>query len=89
MVDHQLRGLRTARERAEITAPDAAAAIGVTPRSYYRLETGVRRMYFDKACRLADLFGCSLDDLRRDPDAADGARGTVVDAALGDWSAPE
>jgi transcriptional regulator with XRE-family HTH domain len=79
---HCLAGLKAARLKAKIEPDALAAVIGVNVRSYYRYEGGRRLISFDKACALADTIGCSLDDLRRDPDD-----GTVVAAALGDWTA--
>jgi transcriptional regulator with XRE-family HTH domain len=80
---HCLEGLKPARIRTGIEVEALAESMGVSVTSYYRYEAGHRRIYFDKACRLADALGVSLDDLRRAP-----ASDTVVAAAaLGGWDA--
>lgn len=84
MVDHQLRGLKPARQRLDVPAAELAEAIGYTLNSYYRVENGTRRLYFDAACRLADHLGISVEELRRDPGAP--PAGTVeAGAALAGW----
>jgi transcriptional regulator with XRE-family HTH domain len=67
MVDHPLSGLRSARIEAGVEPQILAERIGVHINSYYRFESGQRRLYFDKAVVLADALGVSLDRLRRDP----------------------
>lgn len=57
-----LRGIRLHRARR---SSEMAELIGVTPSSYTRFENGYRRIYFDKACILADTLGVRVDDLRR------------------------
>jgi transcriptional regulator with XRE-family HTH domain len=80
---HCLEGLKAARIKAGVEPHALADRIGVDVRSYYRYEAGKRPITFDKACALADTIGCSLDDLRKPDD------GTVVAAALGDWTADQ
>jgi transcriptional regulator with XRE-family HTH domain len=78
---HVLAGLKPLRLARNLTRDDMAAAIGVTATSYDRFENGTRRLYFDKACALADRLSCSLDELRHDPGA--GSTDTVVIAGEG------
>jgi transcriptional regulator with XRE-family HTH domain len=73
---HSLSGLKPLRLARNMTREHLAAIIGVTATSYDRFENGIRRLYFDKACALADALGCSLDALRGDPGAAQA--GSVV-----------
>jgi transcriptional regulator with XRE-family HTH domain len=69
LTDHCLAGLKSIRQDRGISPPDLARAIGVTTNSYYRYERGDARIQFDKVCLLADMLGCSLDDLRHAPEA--------------------
>lgn len=82
-VPHPLEGLKPARLRANLSASLCADRIGVTVQSYYRFEKGERRLYFDKACILADMIGVSLDELRKAPGTLDTA---VAVAGLEDWN---
>ena len=77
-MSHPLSGIKSARLKAGINPHVLAEAIGVGVRSYYRYEEGRRRIYFDKACVLADTLGISLDQLRSDPDAAASAPADIV-----------
>lgn len=55
--------LKDARERAGVTRPQAAAALGVTERTIFRLEAGhqpVKRAYL---LVLADLYHVAVDQL--------------------------
>lgn len=70
MLDCSASGLKDARLKAGIDPQVLADRIGVNLRSYYRFENGTRRLYFDKACALADALGCSLDELRSAPEVA-------------------
>jgi transcriptional regulator with XRE-family HTH domain len=73
-VYHHLQGVRAIRERLGISAQTVASELGVTVTSYYRFENGSRRIYIDKACKLADLLGISLETMRAaaDPRRLDG-----------------
>lgn len=75
---HALAGLKPRRIARNLSREDMAGAIGVTATSYDRFENGTRRLYFDKACVLADTLGCSLDDLRCDPNAVAEAQPDIV-----------
>lgn len=60
-MDLQLKRLRKAagyKSRDEF-----AAAIGINPLTYKGWETGRSRLRFEDACMLADVLGCTLDDL--------------------------
>lgn len=68
-VNHCLSGLKSVRIAKGIAPVDLAQSIGVNLNSYYRYERGAARIQFDKVCRLADMLGCTTDDLRNEPDA--------------------
>jgi transcriptional regulator with XRE-family HTH domain len=63
-ISHPLIGLRSIRQARRATVAELAETIGVAPTSYSRFETGMRRIYFDKAITLADKLGVRVDDLR-------------------------
>jgi transcriptional regulator with XRE-family HTH domain len=63
-IDHYLVGLKPIRRYRGLSLAEAGDLIGVTSTSYARFEAGTRRIYFDKACVLADALGCSIADLR-------------------------
>lgn len=55
--------LREMRERAGMQQQDVAKALGVTAQSLSYWENGKRNVNLADAVRLADLYGCSLDEL--------------------------
>lgn len=57
---------RSAREKAGLTVLDVAKALGVSDAAVYYWETG---KFLPKSSRLkavAELFGCTVDDLLKD-----------------------
>lgn len=65
---HCLAGLRAFRIARNIPPKDIAKRIGVDLHTYYRYESGARRIQFDRVCVIADMLGCTVDELRYDPD---------------------
>lgn len=62
-----MRGLRSMRRRAGITAADLAERLSVTRATIYFWEQG---RYFPNAGllpELAEILGCSIDELFADP----------------------
>jgi transcriptional regulator with XRE-family HTH domain len=66
-MDHILSGLKPRRTLLDIKAVDIADRLGITLESYYRIERGQRRIYFDKAVTISRFTGISLEDLTREP----------------------
>lgn len=66
-MDNWPSGLRFRRLAAGKSAEDCAQLIGVTVNTYYRFEKGTRRLYYDKACLLADFLECSVEKFRIGP----------------------
>lgn len=64
--EHCLSGLKSMRLSKSVAPLDLARTIGVNLNSYYRYERGAARIQFDRVCRLADMLGCTTDDLRWD-----------------------
>lgn len=64
---HPLSSVRERRTIANLKAAYLAHELGCTEGSFGRLERGERRVYLDKALRLAQLLGCSVEDLARAP----------------------
>ena len=60
MIGDNLRAMR-ARER--MSQEELAKKIGVSTSTIINWEGGKGGIGLDKACALADLFGCPLDDL--------------------------
>ena len=55
--------LRPYREQAGLSAYRAAKKLGVTYPSYFNWETGKTMPTADKLPALAELFGCTIDEL--------------------------
>lgn len=64
--------LRERREAAGLSKAEVARAMQVDNAAVLRWETGEAMPRAEKLPRLADLFGCSIDDLygREPPEAA-------------------
>lgn len=78
-MDFQLMRLR--KKAGYKNRDDFAAALGVNPFTYKGWEAGRTRLKLDDACDIADLLGCSLDELAgRDfqPDACSDPRLQVL-----------
>lgn len=65
--------IRQMRERAGMTQQDVADVLGVTKSRYGGWEREDREINLSDAMRLADIFGCSLEELagRRQPTVRD------------------
>jgi transcriptional regulator with XRE-family HTH domain len=55
--------LKTIREARGISGYELAKRIGCTPTTYYRYESGKRRIFLDQACALARYLVVSLNQL--------------------------
>lgn len=60
--------IRGARTRANKTVAEVCAAVGVTDAAVYQWELGMTKPSIDKLPKLAQLFGCSVDELLREPE---------------------
>ena len=58
-----MSNLKEMRLRANVTQKQAAEAIGVTVQSISGYERDTREINFVDAITLADLYGCTLDEL--------------------------
>ncbi|QNH60718.1 helix-turn-helix domain-containing protein [Hymenobacter sediminicola] len=59
------RKLRTLRATSHLTQQKAAAALSITHSAYASYEEGRAEPKMRTLVRLADLFGCTLDELLR------------------------
>lgn len=57
------RRLRTARERCGITTSQVAAALRCHRTNVAHIEAGRQRASVEQLRAMAELFGCSMDDL--------------------------
>lgn len=57
--------IRAERNRRAMSQEELAKAIDASPASITNWENGGSAIGFDKACRLADFFGITLDELAR------------------------
>lgn len=64
---HPLQGVQLRRQMLDISAKDAAKALGMTLNSYYRLERGERGCLLSRAYTLANLLNCAIADLATEP----------------------
>lgn len=61
------------REARNLSKPELAKLLGVTPPAVYHMERGIRKPSIEMLIKLADLFEVSLDELTRlaaEPDEA-------------------
>ena len=59
-------GLRSARKRAKLTVRQVMDSLGVTDAAIYQWENGDTTPRPDKLVKLAELYGCSVDDLLKE-----------------------
>lgn len=59
---------RSARKKAGISVLDAAEKLGVSDAAIYMWETGQTKPRADKLVKLAEIYGCTVDDLLRGDD---------------------
>lgn len=59
-------GFRSARKRAGKTVMDVCDHIGVTDAAVYFWETGQTKPTASRLKRLAEYYGCTVDDLLRE-----------------------
>ena len=64
--------IKKMRNRAGLDQKDAADALGITVRRYGGWEREEREINLRDAIRLADLFGCTLDELAGRPWPSEG-----------------
>ena len=75
--------LKLAREKAGISAADCAKEIGLTVHAYRRWERGEVEPRVSQAITLAELFGCTLDELLSDRPAEENAQRMMVSVQPG------
>lgn len=64
---HPLSAVKTRRTVLDIKASDLAHILAIEPGSYSRIERGERRIYLDKAVRLAATLQCTVEQLAIEP----------------------
>ena len=55
--------IRQLRKAAGLTQEQLARAVDVVVKAVYMWEHGTRTPHLETACRLADVLGCTLDEL--------------------------
>lgn len=70
-VQHPLQAVKERRQHLGIPAADIAKRLGLDIQSYWRLERGERRCYFDRALVLAKMLGCTAEQLGEFPNEAE------------------
>lgn len=55
--------LKERREAAGLTMSELAKAIGTTPPNIFNYESGKYRPKYELACKLAEFFGCTFEDI--------------------------
>lgn len=60
--------LKASRVKAGLTAGDAAKSLGVSVQAVYQWEAGSMVPRTQRLVQLAELYGCSVDDLLRKED---------------------
>lgn len=55
--------IRKCREKAGLSRPDVARAMGVDMAAVFRWESGAAYPRAEKLPKLADLFSCTIDEL--------------------------
>lgn len=58
-----LKGLRYRRRAAEISQQVIADTLGIHVSTYNRIESGAIGLNLTEAVKLAEYFGCSVEDL--------------------------
>lgn len=58
-------GFRTARQKAGKTVQEVMKRLNVTDAAVYQWETGVTTPRPDKLVKLAEFYGCTVDELLR------------------------
>ena len=57
--------IKNRREQMGLTQKELAQRIGVTQGAVTQWEIGISRPSLTTLCKLADVFGCSVDDIVR------------------------
>ena len=65
MMSNRIEELRKAKGGSGISRSTLAKKIGVERSYIYRLEKGERKPSFDLALRIAQYFGCRVEDIYR------------------------
>ena len=75
-MSHFSDNLKRLRSAAGLTQPAVAAALGISRSAVAMYEKGSREPELSLLCRLADLYGCSLDELagRQHPASAESVK---------------
>lgn len=55
--------LKKVRKQNEITIYEMASKLDITPSYYSQLENKKRKLYYDQAFKIADIFNLKPDDL--------------------------
>lgn len=55
--------LKEKRDGKGLSQQYVAEYLGITQQSYSLIENGHRRLSLDKAKKLAEIFGCTIDEL--------------------------
>ena len=55
--------LKALREQQGMTARQLADAVGVSQQMVWYYENGIKGMSLSKAIKIADILGCTVDDL--------------------------
>lgn len=55
--------IKSVREQRNLTQKDCADALGITLRAWQGYEQGIREPKFESLCKIADMFGVTLDYL--------------------------
>ena len=55
--------IKTRREQLGLTQNELAKIVGVTQGAVTQWENGISRPGVDTLCKLADVFGCKVDDI--------------------------
>ncbi len=55
--------LREKRKARKFTQKYIAECLGITQQAYWLIENGQRRITLERAKKLAEIFGCTIDEL--------------------------
>ena len=58
-----MNNIKLLRQEKELSQGDVACAVGVTPQAVSKWERGESDPQWEQAPKLADLFGCTIDEL--------------------------
>ena len=55
--------MRSLRREAGFTLEDVAGRMGMTPQMVMQIERGTKQLSLLNAAKLADMFGCKIEDI--------------------------